>query len=194
MLKIKQTVFGYPTGNCFNTAIACIFELDKIPTIDPALPNDEWIRQWCLFFDNLGMKWESRTLEPEKNNWDAEFIGYSIAHVEIIPGILHAIVCCDGLPVWDVGGNFHTLCKEDQRRYRIISWSWFTELKEGEKNSFEGCPHTDFVEASLPRSYIIPTKTCEKCGNEFDWLFGVCPKCYPNGYVDAIREITGSKK
>src|ERR1700747_436375 len=38
--------------------------------------------------------------------------------------------------------------------------------------------------------YVILTKVCEKCGQEFDWVYGVCPKCYPNGYIDAIREIT----
>ena len=37
--------------------------------------------------------------------------------------------------------------------------------------------------------YIIAQRICEKCGKEFDWLFGVCPSCYPNGYLDAIKEI-----
>lgn len=39
------------------------------------------------------------------------------------------------------------------------------------------------------RNYVIAQKVCDKCGKEFDWLFGVCPACYPNGYIDAIREI-----
>lgn len=43
------------------------------------------------------------------------------------------------------------------------------------------------------KGYIILQKTCEKCGKEFDWVFGVCSFCYPNGYIDAIKEITGSK-
>lgn len=38
--------------------------------------------------------------------------------------------------------------------------------------------------------YIIRIKECPKCGGEFDWIFGVCPTCYPNGYLDAIKEIT----
>lgn len=41
--------------------------------------------------------------------------------------------------------------------------------------------------------YEITMKTCPKCGQDFDWIFGVCPSCYPNGYIDAIREITGLK-
>lgn len=38
------------------------------------------------------------------------------------------------------------------------------------------------------REYVIIQKLCPKCNKEFDWLFGVCPICYPNGYIDAIRE------
>jgi len=138
MKPVFQTIFGYPTGNCFNAAVASILELDAIPDIDPQLPVEEWERQWCRFFDTHGLKWESQTWEPEHNNWAIGFEGYRIAHVEIRPGVLHAIVCCDGKPVHDVGGHFHQLPRLEQEKYRCLSWSWFEPLKNGERNSFEG--------------------------------------------------------
>jgi|SRR6185369_950509 len=147
MKKIVQTIFGYPSGNCFNAAVASVLELDFIPDINPALPAEQWESEWCLFFDGLNLKWESRTVEPEGNNWDIYFRGYSIAHVEVRPGILHAIVCLNAVPVHDVGGCFQMLPIDEQRKYRCLSWSWFDKLKEGERNSFQGCAVADFIPA-----------------------------------------------
>jgi len=144
-----QTIFGYPTGNCFNAAVASILELDTIPDIDPTLPVEEWEKQWCLFFDSKGLKWESRSVEPESNNWDIYFRGYSIAHVEVRPGVLHAIVCFNAVPIHDVGGQFHTFPPEQQRKYRCLSWSWFDPLKEGETNSFTDAREVEFTPAPI---------------------------------------------
>lgn len=157
MKPVFQTTFGYPTGNCFNAAVASVLELDKLPDIDPTLPDDQWAEGWCRFLDEEGLKWESRSCEPELNNWDMPFnpdvAGHVIAHVEVLPGILHAVVCAvllgRAVPVHDVGGTpgFEALPHEKQRRYRCVSYSWFVPLEAGQRNGFTGAATADFAPA-----------------------------------------------
>jgi hypothetical protein len=152
---VFQTTFGYPTGNCFNAAVASVLSLDSIPEIDPAMDEDEWVAAYCRFFDRLGVQWQSTTSEPEYSNWERFPHGIAIAHIEVAPGILHAVVCDNGKPVHDVmpGSPFLRLGPERQRNCRILSWTSFRQQCSGERNGFAGIPPTDHVPA--PRGGVF---------------------------------------
>lgn len=134
MRPVFQDKFGYPTGNCFNAAVASVLELDAIPDIDPTLPAGEWREAWGNFFTARRLKWESVTVEPEASNWDwwPDDV-FAIANVAVAPGIGHSVVFHNGWAVHDVapGSPFLSLSRQQQREYRILSWAWFAPLPEG---------------------------------------------------------------
>jgi hypothetical protein len=139
--RIFQTTFGVPTGNCFNAAVASILDLSEIPPIDPAQPNgdERWRGDWCDFFDRIRVRWSGVTWEPEFSNWEHHPKGLAIACVELRPGVLHAVVCLDGVPIHDVypGSTFCALPDAEQRKFPILAWNSFSPLAEGEVNNRE---------------------------------------------------------
>lgn len=124
MKPVFQTTFGVPTGNCFNAAVASILELDEIPAIDPTGADEEaWRKDWTRFFTERGYTWDAITYDEK--NWGTFPKGYSIANVELAPGVLHAIVMLDGEPVHDPmpGGPFLKLTSQQQRTYSILAYT-----------------------------------------------------------------------
>ena len=91
MIKVEQTVFGYPEGNCFHACVASIMEmsLDEMPDTTglstPAL-WDKW-EQWARE-GNLGL-----IHFPYTDVWHPA--GYWILGAESsrLPGRIHAVVC-----------------------------------------------------------------------------------------------------
>ncbi|MFL6310579.1 MAG: hypothetical protein ACJ71W_00610 [Terriglobales bacterium] len=123
MKPVFQTTFGVPHGNCFAAAVASILELDHIPDIDPSLPDeDEWRARWTTWFESRGYAWDAITWDE---NWKYSPRGYSIANVELRPGVMHAIVSHDGKPVHDPlpGQPFLKLSPDEQRKYQITAYT-----------------------------------------------------------------------
>lgn len=137
MKPVFQTTFGYPTGNCFGAAVASVLELDRVPSIDPSLPNAAWVRAWSEFFTSHGLRWKNETIEPDGSNWDWHPDGFAIANVAVAEGIGHSIVFCDGIAVHDPapGSPFLKLTGEQQRSFRILSFAWFEPLLDGETST-----------------------------------------------------------
>jgi hypothetical protein len=137
MKPVFQTKFGYPTGNCFAAAVASVLELESIPDVDPTLPESAWIDAWAMWFTAKGLRWLSFSYEPDYSNWGVLVPGYSIANVEVHPGIGHSVVFFDGEPVHDVapGSPFLALHPLAQREYRILAFSQFEALPDGETSN-----------------------------------------------------------
>jgi hypothetical protein len=130
MKHVEQTTFGVPTGNCFAAAVASILELDFIPDIDPSIQDEaEWRRQWTEFFSSIGYEWDAITWD---DNWNYSPKGFSIASVQLAPGVLHAIVCQDGVPVHDPlpGMPFLKLTSDEQRKYEIVAFTRMRPLTD----------------------------------------------------------------
>lgn len=137
MKRIFQTKFGVPTGNCFNAAVASILDLDYIPDIDPTLDDVSWRVAWCDFFDAIGVRWTATSWEPEHSNWDYHPKGLSIGVFILGPGVRHAVVCYDGIPVHDVypGSQFVALPTSEQKKYPIEAWTSLSVLGPTESNN-----------------------------------------------------------
>lgn len=137
MQPVFQTTFGVPQGNCFGACVASVLELADIPCpVDPAISDeDEWYERWREYFTSLGYEWTCTTYDEE--NWGPWPKGYSIAHVLLAPGIRHAIVMLDGVPVHDPmpGSPFLKLPSEEQRKFTIEG---YTRLRAGARRSKEG--------------------------------------------------------
>ena len=127
MKPVFQTTFGVPTGNCFGACVASILELQDIPCpVDPAHPDEDvWYEEWRKWFAAKGYEWSCVTYDKE--NWGPWPKGYSVAHVLLRPGVLHAIVMLDGVPVHDPlpGSPFLQLSPEQQRQHTIEGYSRF---------------------------------------------------------------------
>lgn len=125
MKPVFQTTFGVPQGNCFGASVASVLELDEIPCpVDPAHPDEGfWYEEWLKWFSGNGYQWKCTTYDEA--NWGPWPKGYSIAHVLLAPGIRHAIVMLDGIPVHDPapGSPFLKLRPEQQRKFTIEGYT-----------------------------------------------------------------------
>ncbi|HEV7674381.1 MAG TPA: hypothetical protein VGQ12_07615 [Candidatus Angelobacter sp.] len=130
MKNVFQTTFGVPTGNCFGACVASVLELEEIPDIDPAIPDEEeWRQRWHKFFASIGYEWTCTTYDEQ--NWGPWPKGYSVAHVLLAPGILHALVMHDGVPIHDPlpGSPFLKLPPTEQRKHTIEGYSRFERIE-----------------------------------------------------------------
>lgn len=105
--------------------MASVLDMDNIPEpVSPAHPDEDfWREEWRKFFLQQGYEWTCTTYD--EHNWGPWPKGYSIAHVLLRPGVLHAIVMKDGVPVHDPmpGSPFLGLPSEQQKRYSIEGYS-----------------------------------------------------------------------
>lgn len=97
MIKIKQTKFGMPEGNCLAACIASILEIDlETVTINGGATN--WYEQARNFVLDYG--YDLLILEKLGNYWTKPQC-YYIASGKSSRGILHAVVYQNGELVHD---------------------------------------------------------------------------------------------
>jgi len=101
MIEVYQNKFGIGEGNCFQAAVASLFEtnLEDIPHFTKLYSDDEWydkFREFCIEkFDVCPICIEAR--EEHKGM----LYGYHLASVLTPRGYLHSVVCKDGEIVHD---------------------------------------------------------------------------------------------
>lgn len=99
----RQTIFGAPSGNCFATAVACVFDLDvaDVPNFC-APPEKGWgdrFEAWCrdrglqpLFFETENFPGWVEACSPKQ---------VVIASGPAARGLLHTCVYRGGELLWD---------------------------------------------------------------------------------------------
>ena len=101
MIPVKQTILGYPYGNCFAACVASLLEIsiEETPSLEDGAGFAEMWVAW-LHARGLGMAWTDSKLVQRT------IAGYCIAVGKFPQGdgirkVPHAVVCRDGELVFD---------------------------------------------------------------------------------------------
>lgn len=101
MNKVYQDKFGTGEGNCFQAAVASLFEtdLEDIPHFAKLYSDDEWyvkFREFCI--EKFGV---CPICVEATDDVKSVLYGYHLASVLTTRGHLHSVVCKDGEIVHD---------------------------------------------------------------------------------------------
>jgi hypothetical protein len=113
MKGIRQIVHDMTDGDCFRACVASIFELPI--DVPPNFCGSDWWSRWQAWMRprNIALvRFDDSEYRPP---------GYSIATVSY-PTWDHAIVCLDGVPVFD------PYCGEPRTDYNFKEWTVFILL------------------------------------------------------------------
>lgn len=86
--------------NCFTACVASVLHipLDDIPAINPReMSQDEWCARWREWLSTINTVFYDVTFKENVIS------GYTIGIVDSqkMSGSLHAVVCLNGVPIWD---------------------------------------------------------------------------------------------
>lgn len=103
MIPVEQTILTIPDGNCLEACIASILEI-PLETI-PHFRGCSWVNQYNEWIAQFGLSIRNISLggEPDDTQRPVQMPGFTILSTESLrhEGKLHAVVCYDGVVVYD---------------------------------------------------------------------------------------------
>lgn len=100
MIRLHQTQFGKPRGNCFATCLACILEipLDDVPNF---CEHDNWRDETDKWLEPYGLFYQDIVLIGDARDELTQYWGYHVISGDGPRGLRHSVVGYRGKMVHD---------------------------------------------------------------------------------------------
>lgn len=129
MKQTKQTLFG-KQGNCLETCLACIFELDRIP--DSFGNRSDWVDKYDKFLSQYGLQVLTLNIETVKRIWQPA--GYHIISGMGARGLLHSVVGYQGKAIFDPHPDNTFLEREETWDVFVANLNHLRDVSQAEFN------------------------------------------------------------